>query len=102
MKEKERSRIRVIQIDNLRFCRFRRKDKFLNALIMEFFEVMKGVDKRIDEGVLGCFTHVERNENNRIVKRVYVGECARWLWKRWKDCLKKKFGCLASKENGLS
>ena len=33
----------------------------------------KGLDERIDEGVLRSFGHVERD---RIAKRVYVGECA--------------------------
>ena len=36
----------------------------------------KGVDKRIDEGVLRWFGHVERMKNDMITKRVYVGECA--------------------------
>ena len=54
--------------------------------------------ERID-GVLWWFIHVERMENDRIDKRVYVGECAGncsvgWLWKRWidivKDCLRKR------------
>ena len=60
---------------------------------------MKGVDKKIDEGVLQWFSHVERMENDTIAKRVYVGVCAgsRLVGKsqkRWtdsvKDCLKKK------------
>ena len=34
---------------------------------------MKGVDERIDEGVLWWFSYVERMENDRIAKRVYVG-----------------------------
>ena len=36
----------------------------------------KGLDERIDEGVLRWFGHVERMERDRIVRRVYVGECA--------------------------
>ena len=36
----------------------------------------KGVDERIDEGVLQWFSHVERMENDWIAKRVYVGMCA--------------------------
>ena len=53
---------------------------------------------------------MERMENDRIAKRVYVGEIAGNRsegrpWKRWittvKDCFKKKkFGFEASKENG--
>ena len=36
----------------------------------------KRVEERIDKGVLLCFDHVEGMENDRIAKRVYVGECA--------------------------
>ena len=36
----------------------------------------KGVNERIDEGVLQWFGGVERMENDRIAKRVYLGECA--------------------------
>ena len=51
------------------------------------------------KGVLRWFDHVERMENDRIVNRVYVGECAGSRSggrprKRWtdtvKDCLKKR------------
>ena len=35
----------------------------------------KGVDERIEEGVLQWFGPVLRMENDRIAKRVYVGEC---------------------------
>ena len=37
--------------------------------------MMNGVDERIDECVLRRFGHVERMENDKIAKRVYVGEC---------------------------
>ena len=59
----------------------------------------KGVDERIDKGVLGSFGHVKRLENDRIAMRVHVGECAGScsvgrLQKRWidtvKDCLRKR------------
>ena len=33
----------------------------------------KGLNEKIDEGVLRWFGHVERD---RIAKRVYIGECA--------------------------
>ena len=36
----------------------------------------KGLDKRIDEGMLQRFGNVERMESHRIAKKVYVGECA--------------------------
>ena len=35
----------------------------------------KGVNERIDKGVLRWFGQVERMEKDRIAKRVYVGEC---------------------------
>ena len=38
--------------------------------------VKQGLDEKIDEGVLRWFGHVERIENDRIAKRVYVRECA--------------------------
>ena len=48
----------------------------------------KGVEERIDEGVLRWFGHMERMEKDRIAKRVYVGECGGShsvgrAWKRW-------------------
>ena len=35
----------------------------------------KGVDERIDEGVLRWFGKMERMEKDTIVKRVYAGDC---------------------------
>ena len=87
-------------MDNLRgLLGIRRIDKILNAWIKELCRVTKGVDKRIDKGVLWCFSHMERMENDRIAKRVYVGECASScsvgrLWKKridtMKDCLNNR------------
>ena len=53
----------------------------------------EGLDKRIDEGVLRWFGHVERMENDRTGKRVYVGVCVgnRSVGgprKRWIDTIK--------------
>ena len=59
----------------------------------------KGLDERIDEGVLWWFSYVEMMEVDRIAKRVYEGDCAGShslgrRWKRWigtiKECLKKR------------
>ena len=38
--------------------------------------MMKGMDKKIDEGVLRLLDHVERMGNDITAKRVYVGEYA--------------------------
>ena len=76
-KEKEKYRIRSVQMDNLRrLLNIRRMDKVPNVWIIEFCGVTKGVDERIDEGVLRCFGHVERMENDRISNRVFVREYA--------------------------
>ena len=86
-------------MNNLRgFLCIRRMNKVANAWIRELCGVMKRVDKRIEEGVLRWFGHMERMENDRIAKRIYVGKCAgscsvSRLRKRWidtvNDCLKK-------------
>ena len=33
-------------------------------------------DERVDESVLQWFGNVEKMENDRIAKKVYVGDCA--------------------------
>ena len=51
-KEKERSRIRSVQIDNLKdLLGIRRMDRVLNERIRDFCGMMKGVDEKIEEGV---------------------------------------------------
>ena len=95
-KEKKRSRVKALKMDNLRgFLGIRRIDRILNAWIRELCGVKKGLDERIDEGVLQWFGLVERMEKDRIAKRIYVGEYASScsvvrLRKRWintmKDC----------------
>ena len=54
-REKERSRIRAVQMDNLRgLLGIRRIDKVLNAQIRELYS------DDTDEGILKWFGHVER------------------------------------------
>ena len=48
-------------------------DKVPNAQIKELSGMTKGVNERIDEGVLRWFGHVERMEDDSIANRVYVG-----------------------------
>ena len=62
---KERFRIMAVQINNLRGIR--RMDRVPNTWIRELDGVKKGIYKRIDEGVLRWFGHMERD---RIAKRV--------------------------------
>ena len=60
-------------MDNLRgLLGFRRMDRVPNAWIRELCRVKKGLDERIDECVLLCLGLVERMENDRITKIVYV------------------------------
>ena len=67
----ERSRIRAVQIDNFRaLLGIRRIDRVPSARIRKLCGGTKGIDERIDEGVLRWFDHVERLEEERIAKRV--------------------------------
>ena len=51
--EKERSRIRAVQMDNIKgLLGIRRMDRVPNTRIKELCGLKKGVDERIDEGVL--------------------------------------------------
>ena len=52
-------------------------DRIQNERIKKLCGVAKVVDERFDESVLHWFGHTERMENDRIAKRVYVGECTR-------------------------
>ena len=75
MKEKERSRIRAVKMIKLRgFLGIRGIDRVPNARVRELYGVTKGVEERIDEGVLQWFGYVERMEKERIAKKVYEGE----------------------------
>ena len=86
--KEERSRVRATQMDNLRgLLSIRRMD----AWIVELCEVKKGLDERIDSQVVhSC----EEDGEDRIAKRVYVGQCAGSCsvgrpWKRWIDTMKE-------------
>ena len=73
-KKKERSRVRTVQNHKLKgLLGIRRLDRVSNARIRELCGVKKGLNERIEDGVLLCFGDGERN---RIAKKVYVGECA--------------------------
>ena len=62
-KKEERSRIRAVQMDNLRLLQgIRRMDRVSNALVRELCGLKKVIDEMIDEGMLWWFDHVERME----------------------------------------
>ena len=48
-------------------------DKILDVWIRDFCGVTKGVDEKFGEGVLRWFSRVEKMENDKIGKEVYVG-----------------------------
>ena len=76
-KEKKKSRIRAVQMDNLRgLLGIRRVDRVLNAWIRELCGSKKGIDERINEDVLWLFGHMERMEKDKIAKKVHLEECA--------------------------
>ena len=76
-REKERSWISVVQMDNLRgLLVITRMDEVSIARIRQLFGGTKGVEEKMVEGVLQWSDHFETIENDTIAKRVYVGECA--------------------------
>ena len=99
-KEKERSRIKAVQMDNLRgLLGIGKIDRIPNSWIKELYGVKKGLNEEIDEDVLRKFGPIERTERDRVANRVYVGECggSRSVSrprKRWTDtvkqCLRKR------------
>ena len=66
----------AVQMHNLKKLRsslgIRRIDRVQNGWIRESCGVPKGVNERIALHWLG---HIGRMKNDRIIKRVYVGEC---------------------------
>ena len=74
MEGEERSRMRDVQMDNLRGLLgiTKMEDRIPNAWIKELCGVRKGLDKIIDEGILRWFGHVKRMERDMIAKRVLV------------------------------
>ena len=68
--ERERSKIRAVQMENLKgLLGIRRMDKVPNAQIRELCKVIK----KADEGVLRWFSHVEKMETDSIFNMVYIG-----------------------------
>ena len=59
-REKGKSTIRAVQMDNLRgLLGIRRMDKVPNGRIRQLCGKTNGVNEKIDEGLLGWFGHVE-------------------------------------------
>ena len=79
-------------------------NKVSNAQIRELWRAKKGVDERINEGVLWWFGHVARMHNDNIAKRVYVWECvgSRSIGQSWKRCIDPVKDCLNKKCLGVT
>ena len=76
--EKEKSRIRAVQRDNLRrLLGISGMDIVSNARIRELCVVKKSLDGRIDEAVLKWSGHVERIESNMIASVLVIVQCVR-------------------------
>ena len=70
--EEERSRIKVLQMDNIRgLIGIKEMDKVLNTWIRVLYGVSKGIEERVDS-VLWWSSHLERTENDNIVMRMYI------------------------------
>ena len=68
MEGEKRSRIRTLQMDDIRgLLDIRRMNKVPNEQIRQLCGVTKGVDEKIDEGVLRWFGIMERMENEEKV-----------------------------------
>ena len=68
-KEKERSRIRAVQMDNLKgLLGNKRMDRVPNAQVRELCVVRKGLNERIDD-ILQWFSHVERDRIAKSLRR---------------------------------
>ena len=89
-RDKERSRIRAVQMDSLRgLLGIRRTDKGPNARIRQLCGVTKGEDEKIDEDVLPWFSHVEGLYRECTGNRS-VGRPRKRGIDTVKDCLRKK------------
>ena len=68
-RERERSREKAVQVDNLRgLLGIRRMDRVPSPWKNELCGVAKGKDERVDEGVLQWFGFVEKMEKDRMLR----------------------------------
>ena len=71
MKEKERKKLNVFEMRCLRsMCGVSRWDRIRNEVVRERTGVRKELADRVDENVLRWFGHVERMDDERLLKKV--------------------------------
>ena len=98
MKARDRKRMEAVEMNCLRnICGLRRIDRVSNVEIRRRCGKNVSVSQRMDQGVLRWFGHVERMENERMVKRVYESD-VRGVRRRgrprkcWMDGVKETLG----------
>ena len=73
--EKVRSRIRAVQMDNLRSSlSIRRVNKIPNARVRELVGVKRGMDERTDKSVFWWVGPIKRMGNSRTIKSIFKEE----------------------------
>ena len=89
-KGKERSRVRTVQMENFRgLLGIKRMGRVPNTWTRELCGLKKGLEEKIDEGVLRWFGHVEKMERDRIGSSSVGRPRKRWI-DTMKECLKKR------------
>ena len=98
MKARDRKRVEAVEMNCLRnICGVRRIERVSNAEIRRRCGKNVSVSQKMDQGVLRWFGHVERMENERLVKRVYESDI-RGVRRRgrpkkcWMDGVKETLG----------
>ena len=72
---RDRKRLEAVEMNCLRdVCGVRRVERVSNAEIRRRCGKNRGVNQKIDQGILRWFGHVERMGNERMVKRMYESQ----------------------------
>ena len=98
MKERERQKLNVFEMRCLRsMCGVSRLDRLRNDVVRRMTDVRRELAVRVDRNVLRWFGHVERMDDNRLLKKVVSarvdGRGARGRPRfGWMDGVKKALG----------
>ena len=95
MSARDRSRLEVVEMKCLRsICGVTRMDRLRNEYIRNRCDLKNGIGVKVERNVLRWFGHIERMDDERLVKKVYEssvegGRRRGRPCKRWKDCVKE-------------
>ena len=98
MKERERQKLNVLEMRCLRsMCGVSRLDRLRNDVVRKMIGVRKEFAVRVDRNVLRWFGHVERMDDDRLLKKVVSARVDRRGARgrprfRWMDGVKKALG----------